>query len=77
MVRHVSATYHRIRASRLRLGCAVGVGVPLERALNKYAEAANAWGRCLATAGCEARAIEPKVQRDWRVAGDYLEEAGA
>lgn len=69
--------YGRIRADRLPAGClllAAGAG---ERALNRYIDAANVWGDCLATATCETEAIEPRLQRRWALASDLLSSAQA
>jgi hypothetical protein len=69
------AAYDRIRADRLPVGCLLVTAGPGERALNRYIEAANAWGDCLATAACEIEAIEPRLQRRWALASDFLTSA--
>jgi len=38
-------------------------------------EAVNAWGECLADAGCDAGIVEPELQRDWQVASHWLSQA--
>ena len=48
---------------------------PPRPALNKYIDAANAWGECLAEAGCTTASIEGALQRKWRIASHYLSEA--
>ena len=69
---------HRsIRAGRLQLGCLVAAGTPAERAVDRYTEAANAWGECLATAGCETASIEPRLQREWARASKLLSASKA
>jgi hypothetical protein len=50
-------------------------GTPAEAALNRYIEATNAWGDCLADASCTTTTIEPVLQRKWRVASGFLKEA--
>jgi hypothetical protein len=67
--------YDRIPADRLAVGCLLLVAGLGERALNRYIDAANAWGDCLATAACEIEAIEPELQRRWARASDLLSSA--
>ena len=43
--------------------------------MNKYIDAANAWGECLAEAGCTTASIEGALQHKWRVASHSLSEA--
>ena len=74
-LRRVRTAYGRIRADRLPIGCLLATAGPAERALNRYIDAANAWGECLATAACEIDAIEPRLQRIWARASDLLSSA--
>lgn len=67
--------YGRIRADRLPVGCLLVAAGAGERALNRYIDAANVWGDCLATAACETEAVEPKLQRRWALASDFLTSA--
>jgi hypothetical protein len=76
-LRGTRVAYRRVRADRLQLGCLVAAGAPAERALNRYVEAANAWGGCLATAACETSSIEPRLQREWARASKLLSAARA
>jgi hypothetical protein len=76
-LRRVRAAYRRIRAGRLQLGCLVAAGTPAERAVNRYIEGANAWGKCLATAACETASIEPRLQSEWARASKLLSAAQA
>jgi hypothetical protein len=71
----VRAAYDKVPVERLTLDCLSATGAPAERALNKYTDAANAWGECLAEAGCTTASIEHALQRKWRVAAHYLSEA--
>jgi hypothetical protein len=71
----VRAAYAGIPIARLTLGCLARTGAPAERALNRYTDAANVWGECLAKAGCTTASIEHTLQHRWRVASDYLSEA--
>jgi len=71
----VRDAYDRIRADRLPVGCLLVAAGPGERALNRYMEAANVWGDCLATAACETESIEPELQRRWAFASDLLTSA--
>jgi hypothetical protein len=50
-------------------------GTPGEKALNKYIDATNAWGECLADASCTTATIEPVLQHKWRRASGFLSEA--
>ena len=67
--------YDRIPANRLAVACLLLVAGPGERALNRYIDAANAWGDCLAAAACEIEAVEPELQRRWARASDLLSSA--
>jgi hypothetical protein len=69
------AAYGRVPVEQLTLDCLYATGAPAERALNEYADAANAWGECLAEAGCTTASIEGALQRKWRIASHYLSEA--
>jgi hypothetical protein len=73
-LREAREAYGRIRADRLPVGCLLVAGAG-ERALNRYIDAANVWGDCLATAACETEAIEPRLQRRWALASDLLTSA--
>lgn len=74
-LRAARGAYRHIRAGRLQLGCLVASGAPAERAVNRYIEAANAWGECLATAACETASIEPRLQREWERASKLVSAA--
>lgn len=71
----VRAAYGKVPVEQLTLGCLYATGAPAEQALDKYTDAANAWGECLAAAGCTTASIEHALQRKWRVASHYLSEA--
>jgi hypothetical protein len=71
----VRAAYDKVPVEQLTLDCLAATGAPAEQALNKYTDAANAWGECLAEAGCTTASIEHALQRRWRVASHYLSEA--
>ncbi len=71
----VRVAYDRIRAERLPVGCLLTAAGPGERALNRYIDAANTWGDCLASAACQTESIEPKLQRRWALASDLLSTA--
>ncbi|HEX5376819.1 MAG TPA: hypothetical protein VFW48_11760 [Solirubrobacterales bacterium] len=74
-LREAREAYGRIRADRLPVGCLLVAAGAGERALNRYIDAANVWGDCLATAACETEAIEPRLQRRWALASDLLTSA--
>jgi hypothetical protein len=69
------ASYDEIPVGHLAIGCLTRTGSPAEKAFNHYVDAANAWGECLADASCATAAIEPVLQRKWRVASGFLSEA--
>jgi hypothetical protein len=76
-VQELRATYAAIPDDRLGLGCLLAAGTPGERALNRYMAAANDWGECLTTAGCETATVEPRLQREWARASVLLSTAQA
>ncbi|MFL5900317.1 MAG: hypothetical protein ACJ75S_03885 [Solirubrobacterales bacterium] len=71
-VRAVRNAYDGVPVDRLGLGCLVTAGTPAERALNRYTEAANTWGDCLASASCDSESVEPKLQHEWALASERL-----
>jgi hypothetical protein len=74
-VKALRAEYEKLPIGRLGLACLATSGTPGERAFDKYVDAANAWGECLADASCETATIEPVLQRKWRLASHALSEA--
>ena len=74
-VRGIRSTYGEIPFERLRFDCLTRVGTPSEKAFNRYIEGANDWGECVSEVGCATAAIEPVLQRRWRVASHFLGEA--
>lgn len=68
----VRGSYAAIDADALPLVCLASAATPAEAALNAYVEAANEWGDCLAGASCDPAAIEPRLQRSWRRAGNLI-----
>jgi hypothetical protein len=68
----VRSTYAAIEPDELPPLCLVQAGAPAEAALNAYIEAANEWGGCLTDASCDSAAIEPRLQRSWRRAGNSI-----
>ena len=76
-LRDARDAHKRIRAERLQLGCLLAAGAPAERALNRYVDAANSWGRCLATVACEIASIEARLQSRWGRASVLLSAAQA
>lgn len=73
-VKDLRASYEGIPIQRLSFDC-LARGTPGERALNEHIDAANSWGECLADAACTTQAIEPVLQRRWRIAARHLSEA--
>jgi hypothetical protein len=74
-IKALRASYGEVPVERLEIGCLAAAGTPGESALNKYIDAANAWGECLADAACTTAAIEPVLQRRWRMASRFLSAA--
>jgi hypothetical protein len=74
-VKRTRRIYAALPADDLPADCLLAAGTPAENSVNRYIEAANAWGECLADAGCDAGVVEPELQRDWQVASHWLSEA--
>jgi hypothetical protein len=74
-VRGIRSTYGEIPIERLRVDCLTMVATPGEKAFNRYIEGANDWGECVSELGCDTIAIEPVLQRRWRIASHFLSEA--
>ncbi len=74
-VRTARDAYDGVPVDRLALACLIAVGTPAERALNRYTEAANTWGDCLASASCDSESVEPKLQHEWALASERLSSA--
>lgn len=71
----VRSTYRDVPVDELEIDCVSAVGVPAEKAFNRYIEAANEWGECVSEAGCGSAQIEPVLQQRWRAASHFLSEA--
>ncbi|HWJ42917.1 MAG TPA: hypothetical protein VNR67_05755 [Solirubrobacterales bacterium] len=74
-VRGIRSTYGEIPTGKLQIDCLTLVATPGERAFNRYIEGANDWGECVSELGCGTGAIEPVLQRRWRIASHFLSEA--
>jgi hypothetical protein len=74
-IKALRAAYDRIPVDHLTIDCLIATGTPSEQAFNKYIDAANAWGECLADAACTTALIEPVLQRKWRMASGFLSKA--
>ncbi len=74
-VRGIRSTYGEIPTRKLRIDCLSLVATPSEKAFNRYIEGANDWGECVSELGCGTAAIEPILQRRWRIASHFLSEA--
>lgn len=74
-VHGVRATYREIPIEAVQIDCLDAVGTPSEKAFNRYIDAANAWGECVSQLGCGSAAIEPVLQRRWRIGSHFLSEA--
>jgi hypothetical protein len=67
--------YDDLPVDSLGIGCLRTAATPAEAALNRYIDAANVWGECLADAACDTATIEPVLQRRWRLASHSLSAA--
>jgi len=76
-VRRLRSVYRDVPVEQLSVGCMVAAGAPGEQAFNRYIDAVNAWGECLATAGCETESVEPELQGGWELASERLSAAQA
>jgi hypothetical protein len=74
-VRGIRSTYGEIPIRKLQIDCLTLVATPAEKAFNRYIEGANDWGDCVSELGCDTAAIEPVLQRRWRIASHFLSEA--
>ncbi|MFL5873362.1 MAG: hypothetical protein ACJ75T_07820 [Solirubrobacterales bacterium] len=74
-VRGIRSAYGEIPTRELQIDCLALVAAPSEKAFNRYIEGANDWGECVSEAGCGTEAIEPVLQRRWRIASHFLSEA--
>ncbi|HKO38707.1 MAG TPA: hypothetical protein VJU14_10105 [Solirubrobacterales bacterium] len=74
-VRGIRSAYGEIPTRKLQIDCLTLVATPAEKAFNRYIEGANDWGECVSELGCGTTAIEPVLQRRWRVASHLLSEA--
>lgn len=74
-VRGIRSTYGDIPTHKLQIDCLTLVATPGEKAFNRYIEGANDWGECVSELGCNTEAIEPVLQRRWRIASHFLSEA--
>jgi hypothetical protein len=76
-VKRIRTTYEDLPIDTLSPDCLIASGTPGEKAFNRYIEAANNWGECLADVGCNGEVVEPELQREWQVASHWLSEAQA
>jgi hypothetical protein len=74
-VRGIRSTYGEIPTGKVQIDCLTLVATPAEKAFNRYIEGANDWGECVSELGCGTEAIEPVLQRRWRIASHFLSEA--
>jgi len=73
----VRSAYDEVPVEKLKLGCLTSAGTPSEKAFGRYLEAANSWGACIDEEGCEAATVEPVLQKQWKAAAHFLDEAQA
>jgi len=71
----IRARYDEVPVNDLAVPCLIGSGTPGEKAFTKYIDAANSWGECIGEGGCDAPTVEPVLQKQWKVAAHFLDEA--
>ena len=71
----IRAAYDEVPVKQLALACLSAAGTPGELAFDRYIGAANSWGECIEEEGCDAAAVEPVLQKQWRRASLLLDEA--
>jgi len=71
----IRASYDEVPVKQLSVDCLVGSGSPGEKAFTRYIDAANSWGDCIGEEGCDAPTVEPVLQKQWKVAAHFLDEA--
>jgi hypothetical protein len=71
----IRARYDEVPVNDLAVDCLIGSGTPGEKAFTKYIDAANSWGECIGEEGCDAPTVEPVLQKQWKVAAHFLDEA--
>jgi hypothetical protein len=57
------------------IACLQDVGVPLEAAMRKYAQAAGVWNKCIGDFGCSNADIRPTLQKQWAAATAQITKA--
>ena len=71
----IRGSYDAVPVKQLSLPCLSKAATPGESAFGRYIEAANSWGECIDEEGCDAAAVEPVLQKQWRSAARFLDEA--
>ena len=71
----IRGQYDEVPVNDLAVNCLIGSGTPGEKAFTKYIDAANSWGECIGESGCDAPTVEPVLQKQWKVAAHFLDEA--
>jgi hypothetical protein len=70
------AAYNRIPIPQLKADCLFDVGIPAEKAMNKFIAAQNTWRKCIvANANCKLALYNGPMQRFWTDAHRYLQKA--
>jgi hypothetical protein len=71
----IQVAYNDIPIHQLTPDCGSQVGVPAEKAFNRYRSAASTWDRCFGKLSCSNSDINPELQRAWSRASSQLDEA--
>lgn len=73
----LKVAYDTIDFARLKknFDCLSGVGLPLEKAFNQYADAAKIWDKCFTDIDCSNESITGDLQSRWARADTYLADA--
>jgi hypothetical protein len=57
------------------LDCLTTVGLPMEKALNKYTSAYNIWNDCVSDLYCDNSSITGRLRTRWDGANEYIQSA--
>lgn len=74
-VGEANVAYQKIPFKQLSLECMGKVGVPSEKALNRYVDAADIWDECFEDLYCDNDAVDEKLNREWLKAGRLVAQA--
>ena len=71
----VQAAYDQTPIHQMDFACLSTAGVRLEKALNEYVKASNAWSRCFSDINCSNDQVKPTLQKHWASATGFIAQA--